>query len=66
MKSPPVQYPDDVAHDMVADFIADMTARSAEQRGRHEAAAKNGKHGRGAADALPAASADSSGAGHTN
>src|SRR5690348_10877768 len=32
MKSPPVQHPDDVAHDMVEDYIREMTRRSQEQR----------------------------------
>jgi|GEM_PF-3632 len=51
MKSPPVQHPDDVAHDLVAAYIADMAVRSAAQQAKFAAepaapdskAAKNGK-----------------------
>src|SRR5689334_1782606 len=34
MKSPPVQHPDDIAHDMVEAYIADMKVRSAEQQAK--------------------------------
>lgn len=49
MKSPPVQHHDDVAHDMVEDYIREMTRRSQEQRDRlglaPAPAPTNGKNG---------------------
>ncbi len=56
MKSPPVQHPDDVAHDMVAEYIAAMTERSAAQRARHGAPAAPNGHATGP---LAAAAAES-------
>ncbi|HMA34754.1 MAG TPA: inositol-3-phosphate synthase [Chloroflexia bacterium] len=55
MKSPPVQHPDDVAHDMVAAYIQEMTQHRPEPRDQPAPtpppAAKHGKNGHDAAPA---------------
>jgi hypothetical protein len=51
-----VQHPDDIAHDMVAAYIADMKVRSAEQQAKFTKPVSNG-HAEPAADLAPAPAA---------
>ena len=55
MKSPPVQHPDDLAHDMVETFIAEQTRSSAARRAPQDSSKGKSSHEPAPADLHPVA-----------